>query len=213
VKNFGLSEIQAQAILDMQLKRLTGLERKKIEDELAMLKETIAYLEGLLKNILKILGIIKEEVLYLKKKYGDERKTKVIKSRPGEITDEQLIENKEVIVVMTKEGYIKQVPRETFRVQQRGGKGVSGIETKETDNVYFITTAMAHDYVLFFSNQGRVFRTRVWDIPQGSRTQKERQLLILSLPRPRKKSPQFSLFRRHRTANQQYIIMFTKNGR
>jgi len=193
VKKFGLSEIQAQAILDMQLKRLTGLEREKIEDELAMLKETIAYLEGLLKNILKILGIIKEEVLYLKKKYGDERKTKVIKSRPGEITDEQLIENKEVIVVMTKEGYIKQVPRETFRVQQRGGKGVSGIETKETDNVYFITTAMAHDYVLFFSNQGRVFRTRVWDIPQGSRTSKGKAILILSLPRPRKKSPQFSL--------------------
>jgi len=213
VKKFGLSEIQAQAILDMQLKRLTGLEREKIEDELAMLKETIAYLEGLLKNILKILGIIKEEVLYLKKKYGDERKTKVIKSRPGEITDEQLIENKEVIVVMTKEGYIKQVPRETFRVQQRGGKGVSGIETKETDNVYFITTAMAHDYVLFFSNQGRVFRTRVWDIPQGSRTSKGKAIINLISTKAEEKITSILTYSAGtEPANQQYIIMFTKNG-
>jgi len=124
MKKFKLSDIQAQAILEMQLRRLTGLERTKIEDELAMLKETIKYLEGLLKDVLKILKVIKDELLYLKQKYGDERKTQIIKSKPGEITDEQLIENKEVIVVLTKEGYIKQVPRETFRVQNRGGKGV-----------------------------------------------------------------------------------------
>ena len=172
MKKFKLSDIQAQAILEMQLRRLTGLERTKIEDELAMLKETIKYLEGLLKDVLKILKVIKDELLYLKQKYGDERKTQIIKSKPGEITDEQLIENKEVIVVLTKEGYIKQVPRETFRVQNRGGKGVSGIETKDTDNVYYITTAMTHDYILFYTNQGRVFQNRVWDVPQGSRISK-----------------------------------------
>jgi DNA gyrase subunit A len=179
MEKFKLSEIQAQAILDMQLKRLTGLEREKIEDELTLLKETIAYLEDLLKDIFKILKVIKNELLYLKEKYGDNRLTQVIKTKPGEITDEQLIENKEVIVVLTKEGYIKQVPRETFRVQNRGGKGVSGIETKENDNVFYITSAMTHDYILFFTNFGRVFQTRVWDIPVGSRTSKGKAIVNL----------------------------------
>lgn len=187
MSKFGLSELQTQAILEMQLRRLTGLERSKIEDELAMLRETISYLEALLKDVFKILGVIKNEVLYLKEKYGDDRKTKVIKSKPGEITDEQLIENKEVIVVLTKEGYIKQVPRETFRVQNRGGKGVSGIETKETDNVYHITTAMTHDHVLFFTNQGRIFQNRVWDIPQGSRISKGKAIVNLLTLRPEEK--------------------------
>lgn len=184
MKKFGLSEIQSQAILDMQLKRLTGLERAKIEDELLLLKETIEYLEALLKDIFKILKVIRDELLYLKQKYGDERRTQVIKSKPGEITDEQLIENKEVIVVLTKEGYIKQIPRETFRVQHRGGKGVSGIETKDTDNVYYITTAMTHDYMLFFTNQGRVFQNRVWDIPQGSRISKGKAIVNLIALKP-----------------------------
>jgi len=182
MKSFKLSAIQAQAILDMPLKKLTGLEREKIENELATLKELIDYLNSLLKDIFKVLKVIKDELLYLKEKYGDERRTTIIKSKPGEITDEQLIDNKEVIVVLTKEGYIKQVPREIFRVQNRGGKGVSGMETKETDNVYFITSAMTHDYVLFFSNLGRVFQARVWDIPVGSRISKGKAIVnLLSL--------------------------------
>ncbi len=182
INRFKLTEIQAQAILDMQLKRLTGLERTKIEDELLMLKETIDYLESLLKDVFKILKVIKDELTYLKQKYGDQRKTQIIKSKPGEITDEQLIENKEVIVVLTKEGYIKQVPKESFRIQNRGGKGVTGMETKETDNVYHITTAMTHDYMLFFTNHGRVFQNRVWDIPQGSRISKGKAIVnLLSL--------------------------------
>jgi len=184
MKKFGLSDIQCQAILDMQLKRLTGLERSKIEEELKELKKLINYLESLLRDVFKILEVIKNELLELVKLYGDERRTKVIKSRPGEITDEELIENKEVIVVLTKEGYIKQVPRETFRVQNRGGKGVSGIETKETDNVYYITTAMTHDYTLFFTNQGRMFQNRVWDIPVGSRVSKGKAIVNLLALRP-----------------------------
>jgi DNA gyrase subunit A len=184
MKKFGLSDIQSQAILDMQLKRLTGLERSKIEEELKELTKLINYLESLLRDVFKILGVIKAELLELVERYGDERRTKVIKSRPGEITDEELIENKEVIVVLTKEGYIKQVPRETFRVQNRGGKGVSGIETKETDNVYFITTAMTHDFTLFFTNQGRMFQTRVWDIPVGSRVSKGKAIVNLLALRP-----------------------------
>ena len=214
IKKFKFSDIQAQAILDMQLKRLTGLERDKIEAELTELKKLVGYLESLLKDIFKILKVIKDELLELKKKYGDDRRTKVIKSKPGEITDEQLIENKEVIVVMTKEGYIKQIPRETFRVQHRGGKGVSGIETKETDNVYFITSAMAHDYVLYFTNQGRIFQTRIWDIPQGSRTSKGKAMQNLLTLRPDEKVT--SILTYDQTSAEKtdghFVLMATKLG-
>ena len=214
VKKFGLSQLQAQAILDMQLKRLTGLERDKIENELAMLKETIDYLESLLKDIFKILKVIKDELLYLKKKYGDERKTQIIKNRPGEITDEQLIENKEVIIVLTKEGYIKQVVRESFKVQNRGGKGVSGIETTDTDNVYYITSAMTHDFMLFFTNQGRVFQTRVWDIPQGSRISKGKAIVNLLTLRPDEKVTSILTFDHTTQQNTDglYVLMATKLG-
>ncbi len=187
MSKFGLSDIQAQAILEMQLRRLTGLEKSKIEEELKSLKAIIDYLESLLKDVFKMLKVIKDDLLYLKEKYGDERRTKVIKSKPGEISDEQLIENTEVIVVLTKEGYIKQIPRETFKVQHRGGKGVSGMETKDTDNVYYITSAKMHDHILFFSNQGRVFQTRVWEIPAGSRTSKGKAIVNLITLRPDEK--------------------------
>lgn len=215
MNKFALSDAQSQAILDMQLKRLTGLERGKIEDELSMLKETISYLESLLKDIFKILKVIKDELVYLREKYGDERRTKVIRSRPGEITDEQLIENKEVIVVLTKEGYIKQVPRETFRVQNRGGKGVSGIETKETDDVYQIITAMTHDNMFFLTNQGRVFQERVWEIPQGSRTSKGKAIVNLLVLRPDEKVTSILNYSPSPAAekiNSSFVLMCTKDG-
>ena len=213
MKKFKLSAIQAQAILDMQLKRLTGLERSKIEDELKELKKIISYLEALLKDVMKILQVIKDELVELKKKYGDDRRTKIIKSKPGEITDEQLIENKEVIVVLTKEGYIKQVARETFRVQHRGGKGVSGIETKDTDNVYYITTAMSHDFILFFSNQGRVFQNRVWDIPQGTRISKGKAIVNLLALRPDEIVTSALTFGPdQQQAKETFILMATKKG-
>lgn len=213
IKKFKLTEIQAQAILDMQLKRLTGLERSKIEEELKGLKKIIAYLESLLKDVLKILKVIKDELVYLKDKYGDDRQTKVIKSRPGEITDEELIENKEVIVVMTKEGYIKQVPRETFRVQHRGGKGVSGIDTRETDNVTYIKSAMAHDYMLFFTNQGRIFQERVWEVPQGTRTSKGKAIVNLLTLRPEENVTSILTFGTEQMQEKElYILMATKRG-
>ena len=214
MKKFGLSIIQAQAILEMQLRRLTGLERNKIEDELALLKETISYLESLLKDIFKILKVIKDEILYLKTKYGDERRTQVMKFKPGEITDEQLIENKEVIVVLTKEGYIKQIPRETFRLQHRGGKGVSGMETKDSDNVYYITTAMTHDYMLFFSNQGRVFQTRVWDVPVGSRISKGKAIINLVALKPEEKITSILSYSAEtmEKAKNMFVVMSTKYG-
>lgn len=214
MKKFRLSDVQAQAILEMQLRRLTGLERTKIKDDLKMLEETIDYLEGLLKDVFKILKVIKNELIFLKEKYGDERKTQIIKSKPGEITDEQLIENKEVIVVLTKEGYIKQVPRETFRVQHRGGKGVSGMETKDTDNVYYITTAMTHDYILFFSNQGRVFQNRVWDVPQGSRISKGKAVVNLVALRPDEKITSILSYDTETLEKKEsmFILMSTKLG-
>ncbi len=214
MKKFGLSDLQSQAILDMQLKRLTGLERNKIEDELALLRETIKYLESLLKDIFKILKVVKDELVYLKNKYGDERRTQVIKSKPGEISDEMLIENKEVIVVLTKEGYIKQVPRETFRVQHRGGKGVAGMETKDSDNVYYITTAMTHDYMLFFTNQGRVFQTRVWDVPVGSRTSKGKAVINLVALKPDEKITSILSYDTTvlENADKMFVVMSTKLG-
>lgn len=217
MKKFGLSDLQSQAILEMQLRKLTGLERSKIEAELAELQKTISYLEELLKDIFKILAVVKKELLELQKTYGDERKTKVIKSKPGEISDEELIENKEVIIVLTKEGYIKQVPRETFRVQNRGGKGVSGMETKEADNVYIITSAMMHDYMLFFTNTGRVFQSRVWDVPQGSRISKGKAIVNMFTLHPEEKVTSILTFSSEEmdTAKKDgapFVIMATKQG-
>ncbi|MEO6509043.1 MAG: DNA gyrase subunit A [Patescibacteria group bacterium] len=219
MKNFGLSDIQTQAIMDMQLRRLTGLERSKIEDELKMLKETIKYLEDLLSDVFKVLKVIRDELLYLKDKYGDERRTKVIKSKPGEISDEELIENKDVFVVLTKEGYIKQIPTETFKVQNRGGKGVSGMETKEADNVSLMKKAQMHDHILYFSNQGRVFTTRVWDIPPGSRTSKGKAIVNLLTLRPDEKVTSILTYNPESFKNGTApdvltfnVIMITKNG-
>lgn len=212
---FSLTDIQAQAILDMQLKRLTGLERSKIEEELKMLKKTIDYLEGLLKDVFKILKVVKDELIELKSKFGDERRTKIYKYKPGEFSDEELIENKEVIVILTKEGYIKQIPKETFKVQQRGGKGVAGFDTREEDNVYYITTAMTHDSILFFTDKGKVYQTRVWEIPAGSRTSKGKAIANLINIVPEENITSILTYHNKQTAigNQQlYIVMCTRLG-
>lgn len=214
MKKFGLSEIQTQAILDMQLKRLTGLERSKIEEELAKLRELIEYLEELLKDVFKILKVIKDELVEIKDKYGDERKTKVMANKPGEITDDMLIANKEVIVVLTKGGYIKQVPRETFKVQKRGGKGVKGMDIRESDDIFYITTAMTHDFMLFFTNQGRVFKTRVWEIPKGSRTAKGKAIVNLLSLRPEEHVTSVLSYGQDdiKKDKDTFILMLTKKG-
>lgn len=212
VKKFKLSEIQAQAILDMQLKRLTGLERDKIEDELKMLKETIEYLEALLKDVFKILKVIKQELRELKEKFGDERRTKIFKYRPGEFSDEELIENREVIVILTKEGYIKHVPRETFKVQHRGGKGVTGFEIGQEDNVYHITTAMTHDSILFFTNKGKVYQTRVWEIPAGTRVSKGKAIINVINISSDEKITSILTYDNKKASEKLFILMCTKLG-
>lgn len=210
---FGLSDIQSQAILDMQLKRLTGLEREKIEDELRALRELIAYLEGLLKDIFKVLSVVRDELLEVKKTFGDKRRTKVIAAKPGEISDEQLIENKEVIVVLTKEGYIKQVPRETFKIQGRGGKGVSGMDIRESDNVFAVVTGQSHDFMMFFTNQGRVFQTRVWDIPVGTRTSKGKAIINVLNLRPEEHVTSMLAYRAvEEIEDNEFIFMATRKG-
>ncbi len=176
---FKLSDIQATAILDMQLRKLAALERQKIEDELAMIRETIAYLEDLLAHPEKVLKVIKDELAKLKEKYGDNRKTRVYKSKVGELSDEQLIPNEETIITMTETGYIKRVPRSTFKLQERGGKGVIGMATKEEDAIDKLASAQTHDNMLFFTEKGKVYQVRVWDVPEASRQSKGQAVVNL----------------------------------
>ena len=176
---FKLSEIQSQAILDMQLRRLAALERQKIEDELKMVRELIAYLEDLLAHPEKILKVIKDELLKIKEKYGDERKTRVYKQKVGEFSEEDLIADEATIVTITENGYIKRQQPGTFRMQNRGGKGVSGITTKEEDAVAHIFYTKTLDNILFFTDKGRVFQLKVWEIPEASRIAKGQAIVNL----------------------------------
>ena len=196
----------------MQLRRLTGLERDKIENELAELKKIIDYLESLLKDVTKILEVIRAEVAELLEKYGDKRRTKVVAARPGEISDEMLIENKETIIVMTQEGYIKQVPQDSFRIQNRGGKGVIGMDIKEADNISYIKTAMTHDYILFFSNMGRVFQTRVWEIPASTRTSKGKAVQNIIALRPDEKVTSMLCYDKATLGTNTQVVMSTQQG-
>lgn len=182
VKKFALSLVQATAILEMRLQTLAGLERQKIEDEL---KEKIAFartLEALLKDLRKIMEVIKKELLEVKEKYGDERRTKVIKSSPKEFSEEDLIPEEEAVVVLTRGGYIKRIKPESYRMQKRGGKGLIGMETKEEDVVEHLLTCSTHADLLFFTNSGKVYQVRAYEIPEGTRVSKGRALFnFLSL--------------------------------
>lgn len=172
MKKFKLSDRQATAILEMRLQTLAGLERKKIEDELAEKLKLIAYLEDLLKHRKKILALVKTELLEVKEKFGDERKTRVIKGGIGEFSQEDLIPNEEAIITLTDDGYIKRMNPNTYRVQKRGGKGVIGATTKEEDKIAKMVTIETHDSLMFFTDTGKVFQTIGYDIPESSRTAK-----------------------------------------
>ncbi|MBI2018627.1 DNA gyrase subunit A [Candidatus Daviesbacteria bacterium] len=176
---FKLTEIQSVAILDMQLRRLAALERQKIEDELKMVKELIAYLEDLLLHPEKILKVIKEELVRIKEKYADDRRTRVYKQKIGEFNEEDLVPNEITIVTITEGGYIKRQAPHSFRTQQRGGKGVMGISTKETDAVSHIFYTQTHDSLLFFTDKGRVFQIKVWEIPETQRAAKGQAIVNL----------------------------------
>ncbi len=172
MSKFDFSEPQAQAILEMQLRRLAALERQKISDEHLELTKRIEFLVSLITSPGRILGVIKDELNELVKIYGGSRRTKVNAHPVGEISQEDLIPNEEAIVTLTQTGYIKRMPRDTFRSQRRGGKGVTGMTRKETDEIKLMVSAKTHDNLLIFTNQGRVFQIKVWDIPEGSRISK-----------------------------------------
>ncbi len=213
---FKLSEIQATAILDMQLRRLAALERQKIEDELAMIRETIAYLTDLLAHPEKILKVVKDELIKLKEKYGDNRRTKVFKSKVGEFSDEQLIPNEDIIITMSESGYIKRVPRSTFKMQERGGKGVIGMATKEEDTIDRLISAQTHDNMLFITDRGRVYQVRVWDIPEASRQSKGQAVVNLINIESGERVTSVLTYSLKRTEQKEegiaYIVMATKNG-
>jgi len=179
MKKFGLTEIQATAILDMQLRRLAALERKKIEDEYNQIGQKIEFLTDLLTHPEKVLKVIKDELWEIKKKYADSRRTKVYKQKIGEFKEEDLIPKEEVITSVTKAGYIKRLPPGTFRSQRRGGKGVSGMTTKEADKITHLLSANTHDDIFFFTNLGRVFKLKVWELPSGSRQAKGQAIINL----------------------------------
>ena len=181
MERFGLSDIQAQAILDMRLKTLSGLQREKIEEEYNELMKLIAHLREILGSEKLVFEIIKEELTEVKEKYGDERLTKIVAAE-GEFNEEDLIKEEQMVVALTHFGYIKRMPIDTYRSQKRGGKGISGISTREEDFVKQIFTTSTHDTVLFFSNKGKLYRLRGYEIPEAGRTAKGTAIVnLLSL--------------------------------
>lgn len=168
MKKFGLSEIQAAAILAMQLRRLQGLERDKIESELAELMKLIAKYEAILADEKEVLRVVKEELLAMRDKYGDKRRSKIFNHELGKFSEEELIPEEESVILLTTENYIKRVLQADFRRQNRGGKGRRGMTTKEEDVIEQIVTANSHDYLLFFTSQGRIFRLKAYELPQAS---------------------------------------------
>ena len=172
MKKFKLSEKQASAILEMRLQTLAGMERKKIEDELAEKLEIIKQLTELLSSKVKILAVVKDELIALKEKFGDERKTKVFRTGIEEFKQEDLIPNEEAILTISQDGYIKRMNPNVYKVQNRGGKGVIGATTREGDVIEKVTSVMTHDNLMFFTNTGKVFQTKAYEIPESSRTGK-----------------------------------------
>lgn len=168
IEKFALSEIQAKAILAMQLRRLTGLEREAIENELRELRELIAKLEAILADEKEILRIIKQELFEMKEKYGDERRSKLINHELGKFSDEELIPEEEAVILLTTENYIKRTLVSEYRRQNRGGKGKRGMTTKEEDVIDQLVPASTHDYLLFFTNKGRIFRLKAYEVPAAS---------------------------------------------
>ena len=181
LERFGLTDLQSQAILDMRLKRLSGLEIEKLNAENKELEETINYLVGILESEEKLIELIEEELLEIKEKYGDNRRTKIVADE-GDIDIEELIEEEDILITLTNDGYIKRLPVDTYKVQNRGGKGISAANTKEDDFIKRIMTTNTHEDLLFFTSFGRVYSLKGYEIPEGSRTSRGQAIInILSL--------------------------------
>ena len=208
-ERFELDDIQTQAIVQMPLGRLTGLERQKLEDELAALMVKIADLEDILANVPRQLAIIKEEALAVKAEFGDERRTEIA-TISGEVDIEDLIPQEECVLTMTNFGYVKRQKVDTYHIQRRGGRGVSGMTRREEDVATEMFVINSHDYVLFFSNLGRVYRLKCYEVPEGSRTSKGINIANL-LPLSSGESVT-SMVRVPEFDEESYLVMVTKNG-
>jgi DNA gyrase subunit A len=211
MNNFKLSEIQANAILEMKLRRLTGLEREKIENELNDLLKLIEELRGILASDSRVLEVIKNELLEIKEKYGDERRTNIDMTAIEYIEDESLIPNEDVIITLTRNGYIKRLRSDTYRTQNRGGVGVNGMTTHEEDFVEQLISMKTHDYILFFSNKGRVYRMKGYEVPEFSRQSKG--LPIINLLQLDKDENISSIVEISASSDDiKYLVFATKNG-
>ena len=210
IKKFKLSERQAIAILEMRLQNLANLEAQKIKDELEEKRKLIKELQAILASITKIRAIIKDDLKYLDEKYGDKRRTQVMARGVKDIGIEDLVPNEETFVVMTRDGYIKRFPTDTFKVQGRGGKGVVGLSTKEEDMVEFMFTTMTHTDILFFTTHGRVFQLKAYEIPQVSRTAKGQAIVnFLQLPTIEKVTAVLPL---DKITKSKYLFFATEKG-
>ena len=210
MKKFKLSDRQCNAILEMRLQTLVGLEQKKIKDELEEKKKLIKKLEILLKSPKKILNLIKKELEEIKEKYGDPRKTQVVKNKVGEINEEELIPEEECIIILTKGGYVKRVSPKTYKSQRRGGKGIIGIVPREEDTVKHFLVASTHDNVLFFTDRGRVFQTKAYEIQEAGRT--ARGQAIVNILQLSSNEDITALVADKKAENIKYLLMSTKNG-
>ena len=209
IERFGFSDIQAQAILDMRLARLQGLEREKIEKEYAELMEKIAYFKAILSDETLLMGVIKEELQEIREKYGDNRRSKIVAAE-DEFDDEDLIEEESVAVTLTHLGYIKRVPADTYKAQRRGGKGITGITTRENDFVKDLIMTSTHDYLLFFTDTGKVHKLKAYEIPEASRTAKGTPAVnLLNLMQKERIT---AIIPVSQFDDENYLIMVTKNG-
>jgi DNA gyrase subunit A len=210
-EKFTLSPVQAQAILDMQLRRLAALERQKIEDEYQEILKTIAYLEDLLATPHKILGLIREDLLDIKTTYGDIRRTVLIADESADLDEEDLVKDEEVLVSITQRGYIKRVPSQTYRSQGRGGRGVTGMTTRDEDVVEFLFSANTKDTILYFTDRGKVYSEKTYRIPDASRTAKGVSIVNLINVVPGEKITATIVVPSFEHA--EHLIMLTRQGR
>lgn len=209
IEKFGLTDIQSQAILDMRLQRLTGLERQKIEDEYSELMKKIDYLKSILADEKLLLGVIKDEIIAIKEKYADARRTE-IRHAEGEINMRDLIDDEEIAITLTHFGYIKRVPLDTYKSQNRGGKGISAMSTREEDFVKHLVTTTTHSRLLFFTNKGRVFRIDAFEIPEGKRKAKGTAIVNLLQLGPNEKIT--TLIPIDEYEKELYLLLATKKG-
>lgn len=213
MKEFKFSEIQAQAILDMRLQKLAGLERKKIEDELAEVQKLIKELQAILKSKEKMMKIVKDDLLEVAEKYGDDRRTKIVKGGVKQMSQEDLIPDDESVLVLTAGGYVKRTNPEEYRTQKRGGVGVIDLNTKEEDVVTVLLTTSAHSDLLFFTDKGKVYQSKMFEIPEGRKATKGKSIMnFLSMTQEEKVTSVLAVRKEEWTAGEWSLMMITKNG-